>query len=327
MHTPKTPIPVILGTTATGKTSVGIELAKHIKGEIISVDSRKVYQGLPIGTATPQGTWQENTYIVKGIPHHLMGHLLPDQPYTAGDFAKDAERLMDDILTRGKIPILVGGTGFYFKSLAHGLPPLPPPDPAFRAQCEKLIAANGLASLYQKLSEIDPIAAKQISSEDRHKIIRALEIFHRTQQPFSAWKDHNRKKSKHDFIVMGLDIDREISDTRIETRSQAMLANGMIEETQGVLSKGFSKTCPALVSFGFKEAVQVIEKTLTRDQFLEKLIKGTKAYANRQRTWFRTQIVPHWFKLEKNLDNANLSLKMKDFLNSPHEDLIYSPRD
>src|ERR1044071_9614895 len=117
-------IPVILGPTASGKTSVGIELAKLIDGEVISVDSRKVYKGLPVGTATPEGEWRKETYWVKGVPHYLIGHLNPNQFYTAGDFTKDAEKLIFDILGRGKKPILVGGTGFYFKALQKGLPKL-----------------------------------------------------------------------------------------------------------------------------------------------------------------------------------------------------------
>src|SRR5687767_10937076 len=114
-------VPVILGETASGKSSVGIELAKKLNGEVISVDSRKVFRGLKIGTAQPPGTWQEGIFLVDGIPHHLIGHLPPDQIYTAGDFARDADALIDKIQGRGKTPILVGGTGFYFKALKEGL--------------------------------------------------------------------------------------------------------------------------------------------------------------------------------------------------------------
>src|SRR4051812_20331890 len=117
-------IPVILGPTASGKTSVGIELAKLIDGEIISIDSRKVYQDLPIGTAVPEGRWKNGAYVVEDVPHHLIGHLKPDAVYTAGDFAQDAERLIGEIYSRGKRPVLVGGTGFYFKALQKGLPQL-----------------------------------------------------------------------------------------------------------------------------------------------------------------------------------------------------------
>jgi tRNA dimethylallyltransferase len=181
-------IPVILGETASGKTSFGIQLAKDVDGEVISVDSRKVYKGLPIGTATPTGTWHNGTFLVEGVAHHLIGHLDPDQVYTAGDFAKDAHQRIDDIRARKKIPILVGGTGFYFKALAEGLPELPPRNDAFREKLARQAETQGIEPLYERLKEIDPAAAAAITHRDKHKIMRALEIFELTGQPFSLWK-------------------------------------------------------------------------------------------------------------------------------------------
>lgn len=314
-------IPVILGQTATGKTSIGIALANAMNGEIISVDSRKVYQGLPIGTATPKGERNNNTLMVKGIPHHLMSFLPPDQAYNAGDFAADADRIIKEIQSRGKTPILVGGTGFYFKALSQGLPALPKADDKLREQFDQRILKEGVASLRQELEQVDPTAAQAITDNDRHKIIRALEIFQLTGIPFSQWKDQPRKKSEFQFAVMGLQYPKDLLERRIEQRSQRMLEEGMIEETEAVIKKGFSPTCHALASFGYREAVEVIQGKKTRKEFLMDLIKGTKAYAKRQRTWFRTQISPAWFLCETPAGEADAEVeiaeRMKAFCYTP----------
>jgi len=319
-------IPVILGTTATGKTSVGIELAKQINGEIISVDSRKVYRGLPVGTATPAGIWENNIYHVQGVPHYLIGHLNPTAVYNAGDFAVDGESLINEILARGKTPILVGGTGFYFKALAHGLPALPQRDEKIRTRLTREINEKGQDHVYARLKVQDPEAAKNISVGDTHKIIRSLEIIELTGRPYSHWKQTDTTPSRHSYIVMGLNMDKEKTDERIIKRSTQMVESGMLAETERVLADGAPKDCAALRSFGYKEAVQCIEGNITKDEFLAHLIHGTKAYAKRQRTWFRTQITPHWFPYHGSSENKEISLKMKAFLDNPGDDLIYSPK-
>jgi len=309
-------IPVILGQTASGKTSVGNALAQQINGEIISIDSRKVYRDLPIGTATPTGTWKEGAYIVNNIPHYLMAHLSPDQYTTAGDFAKDAELLIQKILDKGKTPLLVGGTGFYFKALEHGLPKLPPRNPEIRRKLEEELAEIGGTAMHRQLTAIDPKTASTIAKNDRQKVVRALEVFRISGIPVSRYPPSPKKKSKFNYLVMGLRYPAELIERRIEVRSQNMVDKGMIEETETLLKQGVSKNCPALVSFGFKEAVQVIEKKLPRADFLSFLIKGTKAYAKRQRTWFRTQVQPTWFDCDDHTDANKISSEMKRLLYS-----------
>jgi len=310
---PLTSIPVILGQTASGKTSVGIDLAKILDGEIISIDSRKVYEGLPIGTATPNGTREGSRYVVDGVTHHLMSFLPPDQPYNAGDFAADAERLIQEIRARGKTPILVGGTGFYFKALEQGLPPLPKADLPFRKNLENQMKKEGVTPLQQELASVDPEAARVITEKDRHKIIRALEVFHSTGIPFSQWKHQKKRVSQNRYNVMGLQFAKDLLEKRIEERSQYMFESGMIEETATVLKKGFSPDCHALASFGYREAVAVIQGKMPRRDFLARLIKGTKAYAKRQQTWFRTQGRPAWFPCDSTSKSAEIALRMKAF--------------
>jgi tRNA dimethylallyltransferase len=309
-------IPVLLGLTATGKTDAGIELSKLVDGEVISVDSRKVYEGLPIGTATPEGHWKEGAYVVENVPHHLMGHLRPDQPYTAGDFAPDAGKIIDAILQKGRVPVLVGGTGFYFKALQQGLPDVPPRDEAVRGKLMEETTGIGLPALHARLKEHDPIAAGRIKIGDTHKIVRALEVITLTGEPFSSWKDKGRQPSPHKFLVVALNMDKDSLERRIEERSKRMFKDGMIEETEAVLQKGYSPTCPALASFGYREAVHVIQGRLPRKEFLPLLIKGTKAYAKRQRTWFRTQTKPLWIDCRPETTAAEISLKMKALLYS-----------
>lgn len=310
-------IPVILGPTASGKTEIGIALAHHLNGEIISIDSRQVYKGLKIGTATPEGVWKEGVYLVDGVPHHLMNFLAPDQPYNAGDFSKDAERLIREIQSRGRTPLLVGGTGFYFKSLHVGLPRLPKGDAAVRKQLEERIEREGLESLYNELKNVDPEAARRISQKDRHKIMRALEIHRLTGRPFSASKNMPRPPSRNQFVVMALHVPKDKLEKRIEERSKKMVEQGMIEETRRMLDQGYSKNCPALAGFGYKEAVQVLEGVLPESEFLARLIGGTKAYAKRQRTWFRTQVHPVWFD-GFGASPKEISLKMKGFIQGYH---------
>ncbi|MCB4757417.1 MAG: tRNA (adenosine(37)-N6)-dimethylallyltransferase MiaA [Elusimicrobia bacterium] len=310
-------IPAILGQTATGKTSVGLELAKILNGEVVSVDSRKVYKGLRIGTATPSGTWDKGAYRVEGVAHHLMDFLSPDTFYTAGDFARDAEQRIGDILHRGKIPILVGGTGFYFKALQSGLPKLPKRNDDIRAQLDHRLNQEGSASLHDELKRIDPASASAISSQDKHKLIRALEVCYLTGQPFSKGKEKPRQSSRFQYTVLGLHMNQELVEKRIEIRSREMERQGMIEEAERVLKEGYSKFCPALSSFGYRDAVEVLEGKIHRSEFLPRLIQGTKAYAKRQRTWFRTQVKPLWFKTDEKTDSREIALKMKAFLDNP----------
>lgn len=306
-------IPVILGPTASGKTSIGIALAKLINGEVISVDSRKVYRGLPIGTATPPGRWGTDSYVVDGVAHHLMAFLPPDKPYTAGDFAKDAEDRMDQIVGRGHVPVLVGGTGFYFKALRDGLPVLPHRKVEFRRTLEDRIVKNGLASLYQELKEIDPAAA--VDRNDRHKIIRALEVTHLTGRPYSSFRRSPKETASRSYVVIGIDHEKNVLENRIRARAQKMTENGMIEEAAHALEEGYAKNCPALSSFGYREAVDVLEGSLSRENFLPALIKGTLAYAKRQRTWFRTKTPPeHRFLLKPPIEKQEIALKIRSFL-------------
>lgn len=309
-------LPAIVGPTASEKTSVGILLAREINAEIISVDSRKVYRGLPVGTATPPGKWTAGAYVVDGVPHHLMSFLAPDAPYSAGDFTRDAEKLIAEIESRGKRPLLVGGTGFYLKALQQGLPRLPARDPHIRAELEARMKAEGGIALHAELTRLDPVAGEAIDPADRHKIIRALEVIRLTGRPFSAALAETPAASSHTFVIMGIDFPKPLLDRRIEERSGQMARGGMIEEAARLLDQGYSPYCPALASFGYREAVQVVRGKMPQKDFLPALVHGTKAYARRQRTWFRTQVQPSWFMADESSRKEEISMRMKAFFES-----------
>lgn len=313
---PPSAIPVLLGPTASGKTSVGIALAQRLNGEIISVDSRKVYRGLRVGTATPAGFWRDRAYVVDGVPHHLMDFLDLNRRYTAGDFARDADRLIGEIQGRGRVPILVGGTGFYFNALSRGLPAVPPGDEAIRRELEEKAKRAGWPSLHDELTRIDPDAGAAVSPNDRYKILRALEIWNATGRPPSEWKRTRSRPPPHRFAVMALDMPKETLERRIRERSARMIEEGMVDETARALKDGYAETCPALSGFGYREATDVVAGRLAPDAFLPALIKGTIAYGKRQKTWLRTQTKPVWFPVSAASTRDSIALKMNDFLYS-----------
>ena len=307
-------VPVLLGPTASGKTDVAIRLAKEWDAEIVSVDSRKVYKGLRVGTATPDGAWRNGAYVVDGVPHHLMDFLDPRAAYTAGDFCGDAERVMAEIERRGRVPFLVGGTGFYFKALKDGLPPLPPRDETLRAELERRRTEDGLAALRAELADRDPAFAAKVGANDKHKIIRALEVIRLTGRPYSAWKAVPGRASGRRFRVAALEYPAEVLARRIEERSRRMVQHGMIEETRALLASGCPAAAPALTSFGYRDAVRVVNGDLSTDDFLALLIRSTKAYAKRQRTYFRTQLAPRRIPCDASSKKSDISMSLNDFI-------------
>jgi tRNA dimethylallyltransferase len=302
----------IVGPTASGKTDLALRLANEQNAEIISVDSRQIYKYLSIGTAKPLET--------RGIPYHLIDFLEPDKPFSAADFLRLANEKLKGIQARGKTPIFAGGTGLYFKALTEGLADLPPADSAVRDRLKKEADEKGRAGLHARLSEIDPDAASKIPANNIQRVIRALEVFELTGKPISEWhREHKQTDNKVVFPAkagiqnhglgpdlhrgdvkinfIGLDPGREELIHRIETRCQQMMSGGMIEETQDLLQKGFSESCPALSGLGYPRIIAFLKGKLSKDECLALLIQDTRQYAKRQRTWFRHQFDVKWNSL------------------------------
>jgi len=219
----------IVGPTASGKTELGLRLAQEKNGEIISVDARQVYKHLRIGTAKPAGQWEmvhnEPMYLVEGIPYHLVDILDPNQRFTAAEFVRLAGEKIKSIVARGKTPILVGGTGLYFKALTEGLAVLPPADEAVRARLKKEADTQGRAHLHTTLAKIDPASAKKIPVNNIQRLIRALEVFELTGKPISQWHEAHQKKGLA-LRFVGLNPGRETLVKRIEARCHAMIEGG-----------------------------------------------------------------------------------------------------
>jgi tRNA dimethylallyltransferase len=291
-------ITAIVGPTAAGKTTWALQLAREQNGEIISVDSRQVYRELTVGTAKPPGTWT-SVYAVEGIPYHLVDFLDPRDAFSAAAFARRSDETIQDILRRGKKPILAGGTGFYLKALRDGLAPMPPADDALRKKLFTLSQEKGRLFLHQQLAAVDPEAAQKIPFNNIHRVIRALEVYRLSGQPLSVWHAEHQQHlrdhpGKYRFRILGLDPGMAELARRIETRCKAMLEQGMIEETQGLLKRGAAENCPGLSGLGYPRVVSYLKGLMTKTELLRLLIQDTRQYAKRQRTWFKTQLEVAW---------------------------------
>ncbi len=276
----------IVGPTASGKTELALELAKDLNGEIISVDSRQVYRYLSVGTAKPIGS---------PISYHLIDFLEPSETFSVSDFVRLATEMVKDIQARGKTPIFVGGTGLYFKALSEGLAPLPPADLAIRTHLKKEAEDKGRLALHERLSGIDPEAAKKIPANNIQRLIRALEVYEVTGEPISHWhKKHQKTGLSLNF--RGIDLGRTELLHRIEARCRTMMQEGMIEETEALLKRGVMENCPALTGLGYPRIISMLKGTLSKNDCLKLLIQDTRQYAKRQMTWFRHQLPVEWKK-------------------------------
>jgi len=278
---------VLLGPTAVGKTALSLALAKELNGEIISADSMQVYRGMDIGTAKP--TLKER----QGVPHHLIDVINPDEVWTVSDFIQQANGLTAQIIARGHLPIIVGGTGLYLWSLLEGFSfPITPADPALRQKLEQEPAAT----LYSLLSKVDPASAQKIHANDKKRLVRALEVYELTGRPISelqATRDPGR--GTRDYLLVGLDLPRPELYARIEQRVDDMIAKGLIAEVKGLLAKGYSKELNSFQALGYKEAVDYLDGKWDKKTMIEELKKRTRHFARRQMTWFRRFKDAAWF--------------------------------
>ncbi|MDE2829934.1 MAG: tRNA (adenosine(37)-N6)-dimethylallyltransferase MiaA [Gemmatimonadota bacterium] len=272
---------VIAGPTASGKTSVGIELAQRIDGEIISADARQIYRFMDIGTAKP--TAEERA----AARHHLIDFINPDKGYSAGQFAEDASAVIGDILRRGKVPLVVGGAGLYIRALFDGFSPMPKIPIEIRARLQEE-RRDCLPALYKRLCEVDPEWAAKIHPTDTQRILRGLEVYEASGKPLS---EHQKVTPtppiRHKASYFGLHWDRETLYDRINARACLMLENGLIEETASLRDRGYTPDLNALNAFGYREIFQYLNGKTTLDRALADLQQGTRRYAKRQMTFFR----------------------------------------
>ena len=291
---------VICGPTASGKTALSIELAKKINGEIVSADSMQIYKDMDIGTA------KTTTEEMQGIKHYLQDFVEPDKRYSVADYKVDAEKAIEEILSKGKTPIVVGGTGLYVDSLIYGIEYQEIKfDEKYRKELEDIALEKGLETLYKKAQEIDPEAMKKISCNDKKRIIRVLEIYKATGKTKTEQEIESRKKEvKYDYKVFAIDWEREKLYERINKRVDIMIENGLIEEVENLLKK-YKEFPTAMQGLGYKEVVEYLNGYLTKEEMIDKIKQETRRYAKRQITWFRKNKQTIWIgpqDLQKILD-------------------------
>lgn len=293
---------VIGGPTASGKSKLAVELAKKVNGEIISADSMQIYKEMNIGTA------KVNKEEMQGVQHYLVDFVSPDERYSVSNFKKDAEKAIEEILEKGKTPIVVGGTGLYIDSLIYGIEfQNEEVDLEYREKLNKIADEKGLESLYKKAQEIDPEAMKKISINDRKRIIRVLEIYHKTGKTKTEQELQSRKNEvKYEYKVFAITMDREKLYERIEKRVDFMIEQGLIEEVKQILEK-YHTFPTAMQGLGYKEVVEYLEGSCTKEEMIEKIKKETRHYAKRQLTWFRKNKETIWLDGEKSTDE-NVSI-------------------
>ena len=280
---------VIGGPTAVGKTKLSIELAKKINGEIISADSMQIYKDMDIGTA--KVTKEE----MQGINHYLLDFVNPDERYSVADFRVDAMKKIQEILSKGKVPIVIGGTGLYIDTLIYNIKyPEIETDLKYREKLEEEINENGLEVLYNKALEIDEEATKKISKNDQKRIMRILEIYHQTGKNKTMLEIESRKEEPpYEYITFALQMDREKLYERINKRVDIMIKQGLIEEVKNILNK-YEEFPTAMQGLGYKEVVQYLNGEFTKEEMIDKIKMETRRYAKRQLTWFRKNKETKW---------------------------------
>lgn len=282
------PLIVITGPTAVGKTALSIELCQRFDGEVVSADSRQIYRSMDIGTAKPSP--QE----LAAIPHHLIDIRNPDEVLSVAEYQTLAYAAIDDIHRRGKIPFLVGGTALYLNAVIKGLRiPDVPPNPQLRAELEAFAAAEGHEALYERLKALDPATAATIDGRNVRRVVRALEIRLTTGKPKSELEGADPPPYR--ILAIGLDLPRDLLYARVDARVEEMVAAGLIEETQRLLDAGYPPTLPALTSLGYREITAYLRGEMDLPSAIERIQIETHRFVRHQYSWFRRMETVQWY--------------------------------
>ena len=302
---PLKPLIVLVGPTASGKTSLALRLAEEFSGEIVSCDSVAVYREMEIGTAKP--THDERALI----QHHMIDIAWPNEAFTAGDYSRQAREALTGITKRDRPPIVAGGTGLYLRALIDGLFPAPPQKPGQRERLRRLAKTRGPAYLHRILTRLDPAAATTIHANDVPKVVRAIEVSVAADEPLTQqWQKGRDVLTGYSILRLGLNPPRADLYERINQRAAAMFDRGLIEETERLIAR-YGEDCRPLTSLGYAEATAVLKNELTREQAVAQAQQGHRNYAKRQLTWFRREPGIHWlegFGSDKDIANRALQL-------------------
>jgi tRNA dimethylallyltransferase len=276
---PPAPLVVILGPTASGKTALAIQVAQALDGEIINADSRQIYRHMDIGTAKPTSAERA------AVPHHLLDVVTPDQPFTLAEYQRAAYDSISTLHARGKLPLLVGGTGQYITAVIEGWGiPEVPPNPDLRAELEAFAADHGAQALHNRLHDADPDAATRIDYRNVRRVIRALEVFLETGTPITVLQ---RKTPPHYRVLqLGLTMPRDQLYARIDARVERMVSNGLLTEVRALLEAGYTWECPAMSGLGYIQWRPYLDGKITLAEVIAAIQHETHAFVRRQYTWF-----------------------------------------
>ncbi len=282
---------VITGPTATGKTALGVRLARELGGEVISADAMQLYRGMVIGTAAPT---PEET---QGVPHHLVGTVDPREQYSVGRYVAEASAIADDILARGKLPLLVGGTNLYIEALLRGTD-FAASDPAVRRSLEAEYDREGGEAMLEKLRAVDPARAEKLHPNDRKRLVRALEIFRVTGKTITAFDEESRAAPpRYRSCTVALSYeDRALLYRRIDLRVEEMFRRGLVREVEALLDAGVTEADTAMQAIGYKETAAALRGELSRAEAIAQIKQNSRRYAKRQLTWFGRNEAAHWLR-------------------------------
>jgi len=288
----KPPLLVIAGPTGVGKTAAAVALARRVPLEVISADSRQVYRGMDLATGKPTGAEQA------AVRHHLIDVVDPDDRYHAARFRAEAERAIADVHARGRLPVIVGGTGLYIRALLRGLDPAPPADPGFRHELAGIAAREGRAALHARLEAVEPALARRLHPNDEIRVVRALERLRAGSAVGDAlvrWRDG---ASPWAVVYVGLTLDRAVLAQRLAARAAAMVAAGLRDEVRALLARGYDAGLPAMLGIGYRQFTEVEAGRLSAEEALRLMQRDTVRYAKRQVTWFAREPDVTWLDVD-----------------------------
>lgn len=298
---------VIVGPTCSGKTKLSIELAKDLKTEIISADSRQIYKHLSIGTAKP--TSKE----LNEVNHHFIDSLDPEVTYNVGLFEKEAHEIILNLTQHNEIPIVVGGSGLYVKSIIDGIVDIDSDD-ELRRELKDEKEKYGNEHIYKKLKKLDPKAAETMLPQNWKRVIRAIEVFHLTGKSILDIHQSQTPSYDYEFLQFGLNWKREVLYKNIDDRVDKMIQNGLVDEVKNILGKGYSKNINALNTVGYKEIISYLENEITLERAIELIKRNTRRFAKRQLTWFRKDKRINWIEIGREKEISTAKHKILSYL-------------